>query len=66
LRRYFTSTAIGWPFGVIMTTKLLYGAVLLALRGHKTVLGGTQCASPPFRLTVSAPGFSRIRPPSST
>src|SRR5262245_34122560 len=27
---YFTGTASGWPFGAIITTKLLYGTVLLA------------------------------------
>ena len=46
---YFTGTASGWPFGAIITTKLLYGAVVLAFRGISTVWGGTQCASPALR-----------------
>src|SRR2546425_536466 len=29
---YFTGTASGCPFGAIITTRLLYGSVLLALR----------------------------------
>jgi len=42
----FTGAASGCSFGPIITTRLLYGAMLLALRGTNTVFGGTQCASP--------------------